>query len=108
VLYWRTAIEEEVDFLIEAGSMLLPIEVKATARPGLATRNTFVRSAKSTAGAVGPGWCCTPVMRSSGSRRVSWPRHGGRCFEGLFRVLNTCLYQGFPADLADREEVEIP
>ena len=24
-----------------------------------------------------------------------------------FRVLNTCLYQGFRADLADREEVAI-
>src|SRR6202171_2871571 len=33
VLYWRTATGEEVDFVIEAGSMLLPIEVKATARP---------------------------------------------------------------------------
>jgi hypothetical protein len=33
VLYWRTATGEEVDFIIEAGSMLLPIEVKATARP---------------------------------------------------------------------------
>ena len=33
VLYWRTATGEEVDFVIEAGSMLLPIEVRATARP---------------------------------------------------------------------------
>jgi predicted AAA+ superfamily ATPase len=32
VLYWRTATGEEVDFIIEAGSMLLPIEVRATAR----------------------------------------------------------------------------
>ena len=24
------------------------------------------------------------------------------------RVLNTCLYHGFPADLADREEAESP
>ena len=35
VLYWRTAIGEEVDFVIEAGDRLLPIEVKATRRPRL-------------------------------------------------------------------------
>jgi hypothetical protein len=33
VLYWRTANQEEVDFVIEAGPALLPIEVKATERP---------------------------------------------------------------------------
>lgn len=31
--YWRTSIGEEVDFIIEAGGKLLPIEVKSTARP---------------------------------------------------------------------------
>jgi predicted AAA+ superfamily ATPase len=35
VLYWRTAIGEEVDFVIEAGGRLLPIEVKATDHPRL-------------------------------------------------------------------------
>ncbi len=34
--YWRTASGEEVDFVIEAGGRLLPIEVKAAARPRLA------------------------------------------------------------------------
>jgi predicted AAA+ superfamily ATPase len=34
--YWRTATGEEVDFVIEAGGRLLPVEVKATARPRLA------------------------------------------------------------------------
>jgi uncharacterized protein len=34
--YWRTAIGEEIDFVIEAGGKLLPIEVKATSRPRLA------------------------------------------------------------------------
>jgi len=34
--YWRTAIGEEVDFVIEASGRLLPVEVKATARPRLA------------------------------------------------------------------------
>lgn len=33
--YWRTAIGEEVDFVIETGGKLLPIEVKSTARPRL-------------------------------------------------------------------------
>jgi hypothetical protein len=36
VLYWRTAVGEEVDFVIETGGRLLPIEVKATTRPRLA------------------------------------------------------------------------
>jgi len=34
--YWRTTLGEEVDFVVEAGGKLLPIEVKATARPRLA------------------------------------------------------------------------
>lgn len=33
ILYWRTAIGEEVDFVIEAGRELVPIEVKSTNRP---------------------------------------------------------------------------
>lgn len=33
VLYWRTAIGEEVDFVIDAGNALLPIEVKTSAEP---------------------------------------------------------------------------
>jgi predicted AAA+ superfamily ATPase len=35
VMYWRTAIGEEVDFVIETEGKLLPIEVKASARPRL-------------------------------------------------------------------------
>jgi predicted AAA+ superfamily ATPase len=35
VFYWRTQIGEEVDLVIETGGKLLPIEVKATSRPGL-------------------------------------------------------------------------
>jgi len=37
--YWRTAVGDEVDFVIEAGGKLLPIEVKASARPRLADCN---------------------------------------------------------------------
>jgi predicted AAA+ superfamily ATPase len=35
VLYWRTAAGEEVDFVVDAGRRILPIEVKATSRPRL-------------------------------------------------------------------------
>ena len=34
VLYWRTTTGLEVDFVVEAGARLLPIEVKAAADPG--------------------------------------------------------------------------
>lgn len=33
IFYWRTTVGEEVDLVVEAGGRLLPIEVKATARP---------------------------------------------------------------------------
>lgn len=36
ITYWRTALGEEVDFVVEAGGQLLPIEIKATTRPRLA------------------------------------------------------------------------
>jgi len=35
VFHWRTAVGEEVDLIVEAGRRLLPIEVKASARPRL-------------------------------------------------------------------------
>ncbi len=54
VLYWRTTIGEEVDFVIETGERLLPIEVKAAARPRLsdavhlrAFRTEYGRKARS-------------------------------------------------------------
>ena len=33
IFYWRTAIGEEVDFVIESDDRLLPVEIKAAARP---------------------------------------------------------------------------
>jgi predicted AAA+ superfamily ATPase len=36
ILYWRTTVGDEVDFVIEWKGKLLPIEVKATSRPRLA------------------------------------------------------------------------
>ena len=35
ILHWRTAPGEEVDFVVEAGDRLLPVEVKASPRPRL-------------------------------------------------------------------------
>ena len=35
ILHWRTTAGEEVDFVIETGDTLLPVEVKATTRPRL-------------------------------------------------------------------------
>jgi len=35
ICYWRTAIGEEVDFVVESAGRFLPIEVKATTRPRL-------------------------------------------------------------------------
>lgn len=35
VFYWRTAVGEEVDLVLEAGGRLLPIEIKASGRPRL-------------------------------------------------------------------------
>ncbi len=35
IFYWRTAIGEEVDFVLESGGRLLPIEVKSSGRPRL-------------------------------------------------------------------------
>jgi len=53
VCYWRTATGEEVDFVIEAGGRLLPIEVKGAARPRLGDaahlrsfRNEYGRKAR--------------------------------------------------------------
>ena len=34
VLFWRTSTDLEVDFVVESGDRLLPIEVNATANPG--------------------------------------------------------------------------
>ncbi|PYU21467.1 MAG: hypothetical protein DMG30_17595 [Acidobacteria bacterium] len=41
ILYWRTTTGEEVDFVIEVGGRVLPIEIKATSRPRLADAATL-------------------------------------------------------------------
>ena len=35
VAYWRTTTGDEVDFVVDTGDSLLPVEVKATANPRL-------------------------------------------------------------------------
>jgi uncharacterized protein len=42
ILYWRTAAGEEVDFVVEWKGKLLPVEVKATARPRLADARSLI------------------------------------------------------------------
>jgi hypothetical protein len=43
-------------------------------------------------------------MRANADRRRLGPKRG----EAAVHVLNTCLYLGFRADLADREEARMP
>lgn len=57
ILYWRTTSGDEVDFVVEAGDRLLPIEVKASAKVTVSDTNhlrTFRREygSKSLAGLV--------------------------------------------------------
>lgn len=42
ILYWRTAAGEEVDFVVEWKGKLLPVEVKATARPRLVDARSLI------------------------------------------------------------------
>jgi len=78
IFYWRTTVGDEVDFVVDTGRMLLPIEVKATRRPtpadakGLQTFRTEY-GAKSRAGLLlhdgedtewlAPGILATPWWR---------------------------------------------
>ena len=71
VLYWHTAIGEEVDFVIEAGDRLLPIEVKATERPASPRRSQFAHLPRRVwrqgkGGPVAPRW----NPRVAGARRA--------------------------------------
>ncbi|MBN1947979.1 MAG: ATP-binding protein [Bradymonadales bacterium] len=42
IMYWRTVLGEEVDFVVECADQLLPIEVKATRRPVVADTRHLV------------------------------------------------------------------
>jgi predicted AAA+ superfamily ATPase len=41
ICYWRTASGEEVDFVIDTGETLVPVEVKATTRPQVSDARTL-------------------------------------------------------------------
>jgi uncharacterized protein len=58
--FWRTSAGQEVDFLVEAGGRLVPIEVKlsATPRPAMASSIESLRS--SLGPAVSPGYLVHP------------------------------------------------
>jgi len=65
ILYWRTALGEEVDFVIEADGRLLPVEIKATSRPRLEDA-THLRTILRGIRQEGAGWAPAPHGRSHG------------------------------------------
>lgn len=70
VLFWRTAEGEEVDFVIEQGDRLLPIEVKAAARP-LSQHVRHLRTFQEQYGEAAPG----ALLLHNGSE-VFWMARG--------------------------------
>jgi hypothetical protein len=56
VHFWRTSAGEEVDFLVERGGMLVPVEAKATSTPLPAHAAPIVRMARDLRGRVLPGF----------------------------------------------------
>lgn len=71
--HWRTTIGEEVDFVIESGNRLLPIEVKATSRPRLADCAHLHTFRTEYGKKAGPRCCCTPEARSNRPGRARRP-----------------------------------
>ena len=55
VLYWRTASDEEVDFVIERQGRVLPIEVKATDNPRTERCPPFAYVSRGVSGSRGWG-----------------------------------------------------
>ena len=79
VFYWRTTVGEEVDFVIEAGDRLLPIEVKATAPPRLRDI-TNLRTFPGRVRGKGQGRAAAARRRDTGldcTRRAGRPLVGG-------------------------------
>ena len=105
VLYWRTAIGEEVDFVIEAGDRLLPIEVKATERPRLRDI-AHLRTFRAEYGdrAREQACCSTLAIPWNGWHRMCLLRPGGGCYEAssggdgskVIRVLDIGSHRGPP------------
>jgi uncharacterized protein len=66
VCYWRTAAGAEVDFVVEAGRSVVPIEVKATTRPHVADARHLASFR-----AEYRGRCRTALLLHTGDR-VEW------------------------------------
>jgi predicted AAA+ superfamily ATPase len=74
VTHWRTADGREVDFVVEAGRKLLPVEVKATARPAgkhLVGLNAFLEIYPETP--LGLVVCPCPAPKVLSSRVLALP-----------------------------------
>ena len=66
VLYWRTSAGEEVDFVVEAGDRVLPIEVKASRRPRLLDAVHLRKFRQEYEGAA------RPALLLHGGQTVAW------------------------------------
>jgi len=74
ITHWRTANGREVDFVVETGRRLIPIEVKATPRPSsrdLAGLNAFLDTYE--AASFGVVACPCPAPKVLSSRVVALP-----------------------------------
>lgn len=60
VYFWRTAAGEEVDFVVESGGGLVPIEVKLSATPSLRMAASIAAFRKSLGDAALPGYVVHP------------------------------------------------
>ena len=78
ILYWRTTVGEEVDFVVETDGSLLPIEVKATSRPRLGDARHLRTFRAEYGDMVRTGDCCfIPASRWNGSRLACLRSRGG-------------------------------
>lgn len=88
VFYWRTTIGEEVDLVIEIGGRLLPIEVKATARPRL-TDTAHLRTFRGEYGSKARAG----LLLHAGST-LEWLARASALLEALTRSLDADLATG--------------
>ena len=79
VLYWRTAAGQEVDFVVEHDGELLPIEVKATARPSHGDAANLRAFREEYGECVRGGLLLHTGTDTSGSRTRCSLRRGGGC-----------------------------
>ena len=60
VYFWRTQAGTEVDFVVDTGEGLVPIEVKLSATPRLAMANAIRTFQKDLGSAAAPGYLLHP------------------------------------------------